>query len=1799
MTQEQLLEMLTSVTGHLQAENEADEPLLEKVQQKVAGVLLKQDPRTLRNKALSIQSSDLFFSRNIQQNRLSRLHLAAERTLQQPTEDNLRVFVREVSVQTTQISGSLPDWAAGAKVVETAGPFLQNDGRRIWVDFFRVEKLVALYIQGQPQPALLFKTAVSTRPVLINQPPIGIAQNYTLLAGSVWINARQLSPQAPTDRYCGLRVKGGSLQLSAMPVWQNNRLEIGPAVKAGLKLELRAAEITDADPASPFGVDARNAEYHLPEQFTFTFSGQGRQFGEIGPMKWKVYGQAAAFEWNANQQQAEYHTALSRLLIPFTCDQTHLEVSQSQSPFVVLGGKAPIQKSYWALPAAQLDINQPLEAAGSGGVLVQCGKGLSMRWSQLENKSLSLTQPLILGEPGRIGLTDLEADGLGATQRMELWKDAQNPHGAILDFRYGKKAAVVFNTLSKGDEALWTMADAIVNTDRPVKVNGEAIPVRTKNSVLILAASKTRQLISLYDDNLIQDNAPAVLTPSALPPAERLALALDNALFTTTPAKGCLLFGQCSKNWQKVDNGVLFLTFGIYHYLPTLPDPYAANLGILRRQFEGQTIPGTVDTPAGGQVWLQLVAQVRHRTIAADAPDEVKVSFHFGEIPLQDAVTAILDPPARIGTRPAPQRTPASSFGVAKKMLATDSVRRDLVQRANGGEKVEEVYAASTFANQAVDIRENYEQDWDKQYGAFLSDAFALLDVSSHANQLGVSFGGLGTERMTYVRTAAVAQVNENTATVTNFPFVVEGLEVMSQGRNVRAFTLPQIAWEPVFNLTPPPQNPPPMDPPFLFNYYPNDGGPTRIFNNSQRPVALAPLPLSKFLIKEFEEDPKNETYAAFTLSFGLKAIALISKNGAETEKPELENVAPHFSNERQGGIQIRAVAGNHGKKFPAEPAKNDSPMFPGYTLQLNNILGMNGNYTGASTLGDSVTRIFNGEFFTNPIQQNVPGGRGVPVTQIDFSGYGASMFSNWLSPSAEFANTSQARFDVMMGRTAHEVIQVKSVLYPWGIRVVRTITLFRVSSGYVYRVDSGWKAESDGKFDFRFRYFPLNSPNETEQIPYEIHPGVIRGLFNVRNIVEDNAVAPFISQNHIANGQTFIDVTGHEVVNGGAAFTEQVMCRAVWFDTDVEIENAVQGHTNGRVVSKKVLGYVQLAPTGKPLTREQFRDLLDLQGGKISGSVDCVVNINNSEQQMRLNRFDVNTSLDTANNPVFVAAARGNVLLPKDGSWSMVQHAVGTGEVTPLPESVTVPLIRVGKWLPNVVVDPAAVANQLIRIANPKDLLRNVAADSINFGFLQSTTTQKALFLTPAFGNNIPKLLSKTPPLFADAYRLMSGKGIFPNIGDAVTNYGKAMAMLSGVDNLGNAVQAFTENALQDGGKKVLEILEVQAQKQGEAVLKQGLSMLQKGANGLVDKALQFDVPSFNVPLVDIDALKIYIEYKTSKKQSTNSGPFVDSKLNFDVDSFAGDMAQQWKSRMNNLAMVVDLGPMEKLMTIKGNFDARKGKESDYGGDGGGLGGLPIPEIEFSDELQPVIDILQILASLSSGDYAEALNKGLKVAMSNSGEIWEYKFEAGKEIPLVRFPPTKALYDSPQTPLKLEASMGLGVYFNAALKVTTDPTQLLPTAGAFLQFYGGLSVMCFSLAAATIYAKGSVDLKIACDTKVGPSLAMKFGFGAQIVVGIPVVGNVSVLYMVGVEMYADTGVVKVAAFMLFRGHAELLGGLVAVTITIEAKGIIVRDIANDRTDCAAQVTFGLDISIFLVINISFEKTWGEERQIA
>ena len=198
---------------------------------------------------------------------------------------------------------------------------------------------------------------------------------------------------------------------------------------------------------------------------------------------------------------------------------------------------------------------------------------------------------------------------------------------------------------------------------------------------------------------------------------------------------------------------------------------------------------------------------------------------------------------------------------------------------------------------------------------------------------------------------------------------------------------------------------------------------------------------------------------------------------------------------------------------------------------------------------------------------------------------------------------------------------------------------------------------------------------------------------------------------------------------------------------------------------------------------------------------------------------------------------------------------------------------------------------------------------------------------------------------------------------------------------------------------------------------------------------------------------------------------------------------------------------------------------------------------------LQPVVDILQVLATLSGEDF----DRGMSRRHEQLGRQLGIQVQLLERNPRHQISVGRGATLNPNPPLKLEAGLKVGFYFNELLSVPTDLKQLVPACGAFVEFYGRLEVQCFTLAAASIYAVGQVTLGIAADTKAGVVLHMKFGFGAEVVVALPVVANVSVLYMVEVEVTIAEKSLDVAGLMLFRGSADICGGLVSICIQIEA----------------------------------------------
>ena len=215
MNQQELLDLLSSLSGHLQITSREDEKNFERLQEDLSDTVLDKDLASIKGSAFSFEKSDLLFIERIAPRRLTQLDKLSGRIAARTKDPQFRVFVREVPVRNTQLKGSVPPWAGGAAVEKTIGPFLNKDGRRFWFDFYKIEKLVALYIHGKPNPALLFNVSLFRRFIDRNLPLVtDLMHSYRLLPDSIWINSEILASNAPAGYYTGLKIKGGEIILS-------------------------------------------------------------------------------------------------------------------------------------------------------------------------------------------------------------------------------------------------------------------------------------------------------------------------------------------------------------------------------------------------------------------------------------------------------------------------------------------------------------------------------------------------------------------------------------------------------------------------------------------------------------------------------------------------------------------------------------------------------------------------------------------------------------------------------------------------------------------------------------------------------------------------------------------------------------------------------------------------------------------------------------------------------------------------------------------------------------------------------------------------------------------------------------------------------------------------------------------------------------------------------------------------------------------------------------------------------------------------------------------------------------------------------------------------------------------------------------------------------------------------------------------------------------------------------------------------------------------------------------------------
>lgn len=564
-----------------------------------------------------------------------------------------------------------------------------------------------------------------------------------------------------------------------------------------------------------------------------------------------------------------------------------------------------------------------------------------------------------------------------------------------------------------------------------------------------------------------------------------------------------------------------------------------------------------------------------------------------------------------------------------------------------------------------------------------------LLDVSSNVSRFGVALRPPRRDD------------RESLAQHPWRPAQVQGLDLSVDGRFLVLLTLPAVQWEPVRTLPGPEPFPDEVR-------FANSGVPTTIDVPSVELVPINPLAAYKTILDNFARTNPRPSRARFTLPFGMLAEAQLIASSPVGRGARVGEVRPSTA-DLQGAHQLRLEADDPGLP-PGE-----TPALPGFTAQLPVAIPTNGD-PATSILGTNVTMIFNG--YLGAGQPTAL----VPVTRIDLSGHGESMFSAWANPDDPETGVSKAEFQVLNGRAAHEVVQVKSILLPYFVPVVRTITLERRGNAVFTREDSGWVAVRDGLY--------RASPGSG----IVTHPGVVQRATRVTNIRE----------------------TGTAFASGGMDFV------AVYFDTDLILDGAA-----APVPARRQLGYVKLSI---PVLTPAVYAALIQEVGPMGGAIDASIAVGGGRQRMRLHRVGVGVAF-----PEFAMAAWGSLAFPGGGDWSILEAEDATDAPAPIAADRGLPIIRQGAaGLPT---------GAPYRFADPEDLF-DAAAPARDYGILHSMGTQRAFFRRPRIEPASPhRIVSTERPVIADPLILATAIGPFPRQADAIPFPSAAFALEARAD--------------------------------------------------------------------------------------------------------------------------------------------------------------------------------------------------------------------------------------------------------------------------------------------------------------------------------------------------------------------------------------------------------------------------------
>ena len=396
-------------------------------------------------------------------------------------------------------------------------------------------------------------------------PPKGSAGStlYHFGAGSIWIAAPLLSAQAPANGFMGVKVASLDLVIPGPPAGPPGAdIVLGPADTATLSIVPAAR-----DAATGFVNDGTATTATLPASFDLQLAPAGISVTALADAGFTTLGATVAL--SGGPAGVGWDGAAQEIVFGYGAAQPATLVAAGAS----LSGQATTLAGQYRLPVAQAAPNA-LGAATTGGVpTLVVSAGLSWKFG---DHSVRLGPAQVLAEQGALGLRAL-VNQRSFTDAFTMWtaparggSGSGRPTSLAFTVPRGAILALVQSAVVEARLVFGAAMQAAI--DRPVTVAGTPIVLdRLIADYSVVRAPDTTTL------NLLGLSRPPV--PGVPLPVE--VLVIENALLRTSGV--AWLTAAMTLSGTQAVAGLMVAGMALGDLLPTLPDPYISNDGVLQR----------------------------------------------------------------------------------------------------------------------------------------------------------------------------------------------------------------------------------------------------------------------------------------------------------------------------------------------------------------------------------------------------------------------------------------------------------------------------------------------------------------------------------------------------------------------------------------------------------------------------------------------------------------------------------------------------------------------------------------------------------------------------------------------------------------------------------------------------------------------------------------------------------------------------------------------------------------------------------------------------------------------------------------------------------------------------------------------------------------------------------------------------------------------------------------------------------------------------------------------------------------